>query len=57
MSNKYNSGVRLLKRPVTTTQAERDYAQRVFELAAELEKPRAFHSTEYDPIPYNGAWD
>jgi hypothetical protein len=57
MSTKDTGGVRLLKRPVTTTQEERDYAERLYELIAEIEKPRALFTSDYDPIPYNGAWD
>jgi hypothetical protein len=57
MSTKHNGGVRLLRRPVTTTQAELDYAQRLYELIAEIERPRSHYSYEYDPLPYKGAWD
>jgi hypothetical protein len=55
--DKDNGGVRLLHKPAITTQAEKDYAERIYRLIAEMEKPRALFTSDYDPLPYNGAWD
>jgi hypothetical protein len=58
MSKTGNGGVRLLHKPATTTQAERDYAQRLYDLIAEMERPRALFTSDYDPLSYNpSAWD
>jgi hypothetical protein len=58
MSHTDNGGVRLLHKPATTTQAERGYAERLYELIAEMERPRECFSSDYDPLSYNtSAWD
>jgi hypothetical protein len=58
MNKTDNGGVRLLHKPSATTQAERDYAQRLYELIAEMERPRSFYEHDYDPLSYNSSsWD
>lgn len=57
LNDEQHSGVRLLKRPAATTQAEIDYAQRLHELIADMERPCEFFSSDYDALSYNpSAW-